>query len=543
MRRNERSPQLTTRSRSRRGSARCNNKSVTAQPGAAGPNNTQTIARNSFWYGLELLSSIFAAFLVSVIVARVLGPQRLGYYTYVMLLTNITSVVGCFGLPMTTRKYMAEYLNRGQRGLARSIYITAFRIQFWIAAALTAIGLTLVFTVGEPGQQAISVLLVLNMAPRMIGFIPSQANSAAEALEKNAFPSVISISVSLGLTLLSLWLRWDLPGIAASVLVGTMLDCGLKLRSVRQWLGGTEPAPIPSDLKRQLLVYSGEGVALMLLNVVIWDRSDVWFLKKLNPNIAQVTFFSQAFGFVEKLLMAPNAFGGSLGATLMAQYGRGEGKLNAMTVEGARYAFLIASPLLVGIACISGPAVLLIWGEQYRPMIPVLAIVALLAIPKALVTAPTALLQATEKQRFLVSWGMFCGGVNILLDILLTPGKGAVGAAIANGTAQSLAAVGTWVQAYRLFHLDLRLPALGRIAAAGLAMAAAAVAVSRTIPGYAGLAAAILAGMLVWFGVLRWTGAMDQNDGQRFLSVGRALPGRVRPVWNGLVNLIAPGAE
>jgi O-antigen/teichoic acid export membrane protein len=516
---------------------------VTAKPGAAGPNNTQIIARNSLWYGLELLSTIFAALLVSVIVARVLGPERLGYYSYVMTLTNFTSVIGCFGLPMTTRKYMAEYLNRGQPGLARSIYVTALRIQCWIAAALTGVALVIVFTLGDRTQHVISALLVLNMAPRMIGFIPSQANSAAEALERNAFPSVISIMLSLSLTLFSLWMGWDLPGVASAVLLGTLVDAGLKLRSVRVWMRDTVQVPIPRELRRQLLVFSGQGLALMALNVVVWDRSDVYFLKNLNPQIAQVTFFSQAFGFVEKLLMAPNAFGGSLGVTLMAQYGRGQSRLNALTVEGGRYAFLIALPLLAGIACVSGPAVLLVWGEQYRPMIPVLATVALLAIPKAMVTAPTTLLQATEKQGFLVVWGTFCGAINVALDILLIPRHGAVGAAIANGSAQTLAAIGVWFRAWQLFRLDLRLRAFARIAAAGVAMSITAVALSRLIGGYVGLAAAILSGMLVWFAVLRWTGAMDKTDGQRFLTVGRALPGRVRPFWNGLVNLVAPGAE
>jgi len=507
--------------------------------------NTQTILRNSLWYGLELLAGTFGAWLVSVIVARMMGPERLGYYTYVGFLTNITATVGAFGLPMTARKYMSEYLNRGEPGLARSVYNATLRIQFWIAAVVTVLSLVLVFVIGDPTQRAISVLLVLNMCPRMLGFIPSQANNAAETLRRNTVPAVLSGLVTLVLTLVSLWMGWDLPGIAAALLAGTLLDTGMKLQSVHSWITKAEPAPIPPALRRQLFVYSGQGLVLMLLNIVVWNRSDVIVLKNLNPDIKQVTFFNMAFNLVERLLMFPSAFAGPLGVTLMAQYGRGEGKMRTLAVEGARYSFLIALPLLVGLACVAGPAVLLIYGHDYgrdyRPMIPVLTIVALLAIPKALMEPPTNLLQATENQGFLVAWGCFSGAVNVLLDILLTPHYGAVGAAIANGSAQTLAAVGIWLRAYRLFHLDLRLLAFGRIALSGAGMAATAVLVGRAVPSYAGLAAAIVAGGMMWFLLLRWTGAMDQTDSQRFLNLGRSLPGRVRPVWQMLVTWIAPG--
>jgi O-antigen/teichoic acid export membrane protein len=288
-----------------------------------------------------------------------------------------------------------------------------------------------------------------------------------------------------------------------------------------------------------MFVYSAQGLVLMLLNIVVWNRSDVIILKRLNPDIRQVTFFNYAFNLVERLLMFPDAFAGPLGVTLMAQYGRDESKIRLLAVEGARYSFLIALPLLAGIACVAGPAVLLIYGEQYRPMIPVLTIVARLAIPKALVAPPTTLLQATENQGFLVIWGCLSGAVNIALDILLTPRYGAVGAALANGSAQTLAAMGIWLRAYQLFHLDLRLRAFGRIALSGAGMVLMAVLVGRAIPSYAGLAASIFAGALVWFALLRWTGAVDPADRLRLLGISGSLPSRIRPVWSRIVNLIA----
>jgi hypothetical protein len=64
--------------------------------------NTQTIARNSFWYGIELVFSLVVTFLTSMAVARIVGKDfagqaRLGYFQLVVWSTNVTIAVGSLG--------------------------------------------------------------------------------------------------------------------------------------------------------------------------------------------------------------------------------------------------------------------------------------------------------------------------------------------------------------------------------------------------------------------------------------------------------------
>jgi O-antigen/teichoic acid export membrane protein len=288
-----------------------------------------------------------------------------------------------------------------------------------------------------------------------------------------------------------------------------------------------------------MFTYSGQGLALMLLNVVVWDKSDIVILKALNNDPRQITFFSVAFNLTERVLMIPVSFGTSLAATMMAQYGRGQARLKEMTVDGARYALLMSLPLLLGMACLS-PLVPLLYREDCRPMITTLAIVALFAIPKALVAAPTMLLQATERQGFLIWWGCLCGVVDIVLDIVLTPRHGASGAAIANGSAQAMAALGIWIYAWKINGLDLRLPDFGRIAVSGAIMSAGVLAFIHMVPGYAGMFGSIAIGGALWVIALRVTGALRPQDMSRFVSVGGQLPAAVRPHWKRLLEWLAP---
>jgi O-antigen/teichoic acid export membrane protein len=502
-------------------------------------NKAHVIARNSFWYALEIIYSVFGALVTSVIVARAIGPVRLSYFNYIVWFTNVSAALSGFGVHTMARKYMAEYLNRDQRSVARAVYLASLRTQAWVSGAMTAAGLALVFTMGEPAYRVIGVLLVLNVAPRTIGFIPSQANNADEKMKRNTGPAVIGGTLTIALTLFSIWIGWDLTGVAAAMLAGPLIETLLKLRSVEQWLGDADASPIPLELKRRMRSFSGESIVLMIVNIIVWDRSDMFFLNRLNKDPRQLTFFSMAFNLSERLLMLPNAFSASVGATMMAQYGRGKEQLRRLTITSGRYALLTSVPLLAGMACVSLP-VTRIYGEAFRPMAPVLAIVALMAIPKALLAAPTSLLQAAERQRSLILWGCIGGAVDIALDFLLIPGQGAVGAAIANGVGQAVAVAGVWLSAWRIARLRIRMRDIVPIPAAGAIMAAAVIAVLRVAPGYAGLAVAIPAGAVAWILALRVLRALDADDAARLRAAGRIFPAAFQSYWSRVIAVMVP---
>jgi O-antigen/teichoic acid export membrane protein len=419
---------------------------------------------------------------VSIAVARGIGPEKLGYWVYISWLTTISVTLGNVGIPVMAVKYMAEYYGRGLEGVMKKLYARAFVIQLAIGIVITGAGLVLVVLFGDPAYRLPSLLLVVSVLPAMANTIPTIANIAIEAPGKNVPGSFVSSLVYSSAVAVSLATGWGLTGIACGLLAGRTLEFFVRFVPVQKRLARIQAEPIPPELRGKMAKFSLQSLVIMVLGIVVWDRSEILFLKHFVPDVRQIAFYSVSFNLSERVLTIARIFGNSVGTTIRAQYGRDKNRLLVMLPLSAKYLAALAVPMCLGMAAVSSALIPVAYGSAYRPAIPVLAVCAILAIPKAFEVPVRAMLQSAERQDFLVKWNLLSAAVNIGLDWYLIPRFGAMGAAYGNGLAQSFAALGLWIGAQRMFRFQLPYRFLGRVAFAALSMAGAAWLAARWLP-------------------------------------------------------------
>ena len=508
---------------------------------ASAPSNAKVIGRNFIFLGLEVVITLVCTLLTTVFIARVIGPTRLGYFNLIFWLTSITCSVGSLGIPLTTFKYMGEFLGGGRKELARAVFFYNLWAQTVIASVLTAIGMIAVFTIVNPEYRSCAVLLVLSMVPNMITFVPSQANSAAEDAALNTRGAFVGAMVYVVAVAASLLLGWNLIGIAAGVLLYRSAELGVKIVPVLKSMEAVPHVPLPAEIRKRMFSFSGLSTGLMILQIVIWDRSDIIFLKLLQPDIRQLAFFSVCFSVADRLMQMPQTFANALSATQMAEYGRDKDRLFRMTSKASTYVLLGALPILIGVACIGGPFVRVIYGSQYLPAIPVFIVVALFSIPKAILTPAQSLLYSAEDLGFILKWGCIAAAINVLLDFVLIPSHGAIGAAWANGIAQTFAAVSIWGRVLARYPVRIDVPVLLRLSAATLAMAIVVVSiVAVPFNPLMKLSVAIPAGAIVFLVTSRMFSVLQKDDRRRLLVFSALLPTAVGSSLKRLVNFLIP---
>jgi len=503
--------------------------------------NAKVIGRNFIFLGLEVVITLVCTLLTTVAIARVIGPTRLGYFNLIFWLTSITCSVGSLGIPLTTFKYMGEFLGGGRKELARAVFFYNLWAQTVIASVLTAAGMIAVFTIVNPEYRSCAVLLVLSMVPNMITFVPSQANSAAEDAALNTRGAFVGAMVYVVAVAASLLLGWNLIGIAAGVLLYRSAELAVKLVPVLKSMEAVRSVPLPVDIRKRMFSFSGLSTGLMILQIVIWDRSDIIFLKLLQPDIRQLAFFSVCFNVADRLMRVPQTFANALSATQMAEYGRDKDRLFRMTSKASTYVLLGALPILIGVACIGGPFVRVMYGSQYLPAIPVFIVVALLSIPKAILTPAQTLLYSAEDLGFVLKWGCVAAAINVLLDLALIPSHGAIGAAWANGVAQTFAAVSIWGRVLVRYPVRIDMPVLLRLSAATLAMAVVVLGiVAMPFSALMKLGVAIPVGAIVFLVTSRLFMVLQKDDRRRLLVFSALLPTAVGSSLKRLVNFLIP---
>jgi O-antigen/teichoic acid export membrane protein len=506
--------------------------------------NAKVIGRNFIFIGLEVVITLVCTLLTTVAIARVIGPTRLGYFNLIFWLTSITSSVGSLGIPLTTFKYMGEFLGGGQKELARAVFFYNLWAQTAIACVLTVIGIVAVFTVADPAYRLVSSLLVLSMVPNMITFVPSQANSAAEDASLNTRGAFVGALVYVLAVAVSLRLGWNLVGIAAGVLVYRTAELAVKTVPVLRSMKSVPPVPLPREIRRRMFSFSGLSTGLMILQIVIWDRSDIIFLKLLQPDIRQLAFFSVCFSVADRLMRVPQTFANALSPSQMAEYGRDKERLFKMTSKASTYILLGALPILIGVACIGGPFVRVMYGSQYLPAIPVFIVVALLSIPKAVLTPAQTLLYSAEDLGFVLKWGCVAAAINVLLDVALIPSHGALGAAWANGIAQTFAALMIWGRVLVRYPVRIDGPVVLRLAAATLAMAIVVLGiVAMPFDPLMKLSVAVPAGAIVFLVTSRMFAVLQKDDRRRLLQFSALLPTPVGSSFKRLVDFLVPQTQ
>ena len=488
--------------------------------------NSKTILRNTAWYGLENVISFGTSLITSIAIARTLGPTKMGYIVYVTWIVTITSSLGSVGIPATTRKYMSEFLGAQDLGTARFVYLRGLATQVAVATVATLAATVWVMRDSPPEYRLAALLLVLSTWPAMVNFVSAQANVATESLSSNVPASALSAVTFFVLTLLAVFLNWGVVGIAAAMLSMRVVDCGVRFvptaRRILAWPSETLGAR--HALTRRMRRFALQSVMGMLLTLIVWDRSELFLLKHLSPDIRQIAFYSVALGLAERLLIFPSIFAASTGASILAQFGRDRSKLPAMTAASVRYLALTSIPIHLIATALVGPALLALYGGQYRGALIVATCSPLLCLPKAFLGPIQSLFESTEQQKYFLIATIGASFVDLGVAWWLIPSLGALGACIGSGVAQAVAVGSLWSIGISRYGIELPWRFFGRLSLVSAISAAISYAVVRPLPSTIGVVLGAAAAGVSFFTLTYLFRVLEAEDLNRIQLVTTMFP-------------------
>src|SRR6185369_261572 len=346
--------------------------------------------------------------------------------------------------------------------------------------------------------------------------------SGLQAFRRQALLGLATLTLQIALFALVVLADGGIAGL----LLAHALANGAGLAAVA-WLArregrraGALPAvELAATARAEMLRYTRSVSALVVLDAVVWQRTEVAFLQLMSTP-AEVAFYALAFGVAAQVARVPYQASVVLFPSFPALVGGGRvDELAALHATAMRYLVLLGAPLAI---------VHLLWGAVYAPAGVVLALLALGSLVTFAAGASPAVLHAMKRQDRLLRQGLLAAAVDVALALALIPVAGALGAALANVGAQALGSVLAIRAAMTAAGAGVPGGALARIVTAGGLMGAAALVPIVTLGGAAGLALAIIVGAVAYPLALRGVRALTREDLDRAELLVERLPRAVR---------------
>jgi O-antigen/teichoic acid export membrane protein len=464
------------------------------------------IAKNATYNFLVKAIGLTFGFVASVVVARYLGPEKYGIYSFVIWFLGMVGLLVNLGIPTTITKYVSEYLGRGDFSAAASIFNQLFRFEI---AAGVVVSLLLFFLApaiagwyDNPDLALYLRIAALVILPMGLMWLYNGLFFGRQRFDLIALINLIVSPLTLIAFLLVIYSGGEIEWlVAVSAVSNVLLITGYvyfkraKFPSMQRYAphGAYQENQSQANLRRRLLKFSAGVFVIVVLEALVWERFGIFFLS-LFSTPTEIGFFNVAFIFASRtIILLPGALTGILLPAMSEVYGGGNKvELARVHVTGTRYLAMLSFPLCLGGIAISHQMFPALYGSSFQPAWIIFSILIVGGTVGSVATSSSSLLYGAELQRVVVGAGVLSAVLNIGGSLLLVPTFAARGAALATAVSQVVGGALLIGYAYRSYmKQSIPFRAIFRILSASAVMACAAFALAESIKGWPGLVLAL----------------------------------------------------
>jgi O-antigen/teichoic acid export membrane protein len=328
----------------------------------------------------NVVSTVILA-LVTIVVARVLGPDSYGVYSLILLTPTYLAFAIDLGLPTSLAHFSAKAYGDSDEDRAGRFATTAITtglvlgLLSTIAAVLFSSFIANV-VISRPGTETLVAWASVILAPQVAFNLLSQFFPSVRRPQYNAAITVIQglvkAVVQLSLVLLSYSVAGAVIGNVAGSLVASLVGMALLVVKVKP----KKLIDIDFDLLKKMLLYGLPFYICIFLYQTQIQYEGV-LMGELSTD-AQIGNYKTAsnFMFILSMTVAP------LNSTFVPAFSRYDPKkdravLESIFREAIRYASFVTLPLAAAVIALSGDGVYALFGSEYAEASLYLALLAL----------------------------------------------------------------------------------------------------------------------------------------------------------------------
>jgi O-antigen/teichoic acid export membrane protein len=348
------------------------------------------------------------------------------------------TAISTLGIPSALTKFTAEYSEKDRAEIAQKIAgkLLLGTIAIGILAALILCGLSVLHWLPTNTKNIYLYLIALALpfniiATSLVGLFKGNRQYVAVM-----WGNIIASPITFVVVLIVLHYKPVLSGLVVYYVL-TAIILLASYAAVTHGRIKVSFGKIPKQIWQPVLKYIAVVSGIILLDQIVWDRSEVLFLGHYSPP-QQVAFYTLSYTMTNGVMAL---FPGSILGVLLPHISAFQGVNNVKSIASSyktasRYMGLIVAMLVGGGIALATPFIFALYGQHYAHMVPVFRILIFTQGWAAIGGITAVVLYGTTRQSIILKTGLILSIINIATDFLIIPHYGAVGAAISNGLAQ-----------------------------------------------------------------------------------------------------------
>ena len=505
------------------------------EPGAS---VTARVLHGASFIFVSRMVNAASLFIVSVTLARYLGPDEYGLIAIALGLAGILEVLGSFGLNEGTTRFIPYYQAKDREDDVRRVVSINITSKIGMAVMLGAL---LYISAGfwadffdkevEALMQIAAIVLAFNiLGGAFQGILRGFERLPLMALA-NIVRDVIWVVASIGLVVFAEWgvegALWGTVAGAVAFLVIAGAGMVMALRT-----GLPERGHLEGRYDRKVfwdLMTFGLPVLLSKLMFKLFDWIGTYVVAFFGT-VNDVSIYNIAYGIVSIPLVLIKAIGIAMLPAMSRAYGEDRlGLMQTLWVGSVKLIDSLFMPIAAMLMVLAAPAILLVYGDGYTAGAMTVFILAPYLFVRPTGVMSNHILAAMARTDLILRVNLVSVVINVVLSIVLMPLVGIEGVALA-------ATVSFYVNSLLMYHFarskaGVRVDptAIGRILAGSfMAMGVAGVLFLVTEPLgldlvflFIRLAVATLAGFGVYTLYIRRVGLFTEDEMENVRSVAK----------------------
>lgn len=402
-----------------------------------------SVAKNTFYLTSALVGQKILSFVYFTLIARFLGAGMIGKYTFALAFTTIFSIVADLGLQPVLVREVARAKERAREYLSTILWIKIVLI-FCAYGAVLLVAYLRGYPVLTLELIALAGAVMVLDAFHLIfwGVLRGLQN-----LKYEAIGMVAGQGITLAGGIVALVFHWPLHAFLIALGLGSLWNVFFA-RTILARQGVFSRPRLNLQIFRTFARYA-IPFALAGIFVKVYSYIDTVLLQELKGDL-EVGWYSVPYKITYAFQFFPMALSAAIYPALSNTWVAKRAHARWIFDRALLYAILLAMPIAFGIAALAPEIILTVYGADFTNSILPLKISIFGLIFIFLYFPVGALLNATGRQTVNTIFMGITMGANILLNLILIPRFGAVGASIAAVSTNAFLWLTTFIFAARV---------------------------------------------------------------------------------------------